>query len=143
MSLKSFFNQNQQIKIFDDFSEIHKVLVPQSLCDKVSLVAVGQKVFVFGKLRVKKFKRDNGTGGSEFEIKARQIYDCGFGDETGPSMSISQTDDVGKKRKLSTMLNNDLNCAEIFSQISFGVINKHKFSCFHLASNYFSLLVIH
>lgn len=100
---------------------------------------MGQKLYVLGSVRLKRFKKDDGSVGSEFELKAHQIYPCDIDGKTGPSTSISQTDDVTKKKKVTTALNNNMNEAQMFSQISFEVVNKVKFSCFYLASNYFSL----
>lgn len=92
---------------------------------------------------MERFKKDDGGLGSEFKTKAHQIYVCDIDDRFGASSSISQTDDITKIKIGTTALNINMNEAQIFGQISFEVVNKVEFSCFYLASNYFSLLVNH
>lgn len=117
--------------------------MPPSLVEKAPSIVVGQQLYVFGRLRLERFKTEDGSIGSEIITKAYQIYVCDIDDKTGPTTGISQTDDFTEKKNVTTPLSNHMNKAQIFSQISFPVINKVKFSSFCLFSNYFSLLVNH
>lgn len=108
--------------------------MPESLVEKAPSIVVGQNLYILGKLRLKRFKKDDGRIASEFEIRAHQIYECDIDGKT--RSGTSEIDNIRKREKIITVFNSNMNEIQIFGQISFEVVNKVKFSCFHLASNY-------
>lgn len=101
----------------------------------------GQKVYVFGSIRVEKFKRIDGTQGTALATIARLIYICGNNELTMnliPSVSDPVMDGLTEKAlDAPDFVMNDLNYVEINAPICFHIQNKEKFSVFSVASQHF------
>lgn len=122
-------------------SEKHEMIVPPFIKCRVPEIAVGQRAYVVGKVKVRTFIKDDGKSGSKLEVLVRQYMVCdGFSNTMTQKVLNSENENNGDDISFyeRNIKNIDLNHVDLHSQITFDIINENEFSSFSLAHRYFN-----